>query len=238
MGMMGTFEDAFGNMIVEDPVTKKITMEEENSFKLLLSEIVGKFPQIDIIYDFLGFNAESGYRESFKKFAVDLLAKKNKIVEHTPDGRVSFYNPASKEIFFDFNNSKAQIVSDDSVYGLPDFLYVQDTDMFLLTIASENHWLRSRQVPHAKQLEGIARRASFILGIPYDSVRIRNVLLPPSYMDKSSLERVVEAVFGIGGSEKQEFIPWLKLYSKELDAQDVDYCDIQKTVNEEEWLTL
>ncbi|KAG5496783.1 hypothetical protein JIQ42_03616 [Leishmania sp. Namibia] len=238
MGMQGTFDEAFSNIIVQDPLTGRLSVDEGNPFVELLSYIVSRYPQIDLIHDFLGLNVVSGYRPSLSRFLIHCLSTKNSISNPISNGRVLLHVSASKETLFDFGDSKSQIAHDDSVYGLPDFMYVRGSDIFLITIAADNHWLRKRQVPHTKQLEGIARRGSFVLGIPFDKVRIRNLLLPPSYVDSSSLRRLTETVLDMPQSSVKEAAPWISLYEKELDAQDVDYCELERTVNEEEWLML
>ncbi|KAK7195363.1 hypothetical protein NESM_000463000 [Novymonas esmeraldas] len=238
MGMQGTFDEAFSNIIVEDPSTGKLTVDEANPFAELQAYIVSRYPHIDVIHDFLGLNLLSGYRPSLSRFLVHCLAVKNGIANPVSNGRVLLHVSDSKEILFDFGDSKNQIAHDDSVYGLPDFMYVRGSDIFLITIAADNHWLRKRQVPHTKQLEGIARRGSFVLGIPFDKVRIRNLLLPPNYIDSNSLRRLTETVLGMSPAAVSDAAPWSSLYEKQLDAQDVDYCELEKTVNEEEWLTL
>lgn len=238
LGMQGTFEEAFSNIIVEDPATGRLSVNETNPFVELQAYIVSRYPQIDIIHDFLGFNVVSGYRPSLSLFLIHCLAAKNNIANPTSNGRVLLHVSASKEILFDFGDSKNQIAQDDSVYGLPDFMYVRGNDIFLITIAADNHWLRKRQVPHAKQLEGIARRGSFVLGIPFDKVRIRNVLLPPNYVDAASLRRLTEHVLEMEADAVKKATPWVALYEKELDSKDIDYCELEKTVNEDEWLTL
>ncbi|KAG5498824.1 hypothetical protein JKF63_03113 [Porcisia hertigi] len=238
MGMQGTFEEAFSNIIVQDPLTGRFSVDESNPFVELQAYIVTRYPQIDIIHDFLGLNMISGYRSSLSRFFTECLAEKNGIENPTSNGRVLLHVGASRETLFDFGDSKNHIAHDDSVYGLPDFMYVRGNDIFLITIAADNHWLRKRQVPHAKQLEGIARRGSLVLGIPFDKVRIRNLLLPPNYVDSSSLRRLTETVLEMSHSSVKKVAPWFSLYEKELDSQDVDYCELEKTVNEEEWLTL
>lgn len=238
LGMQGTFEEAFSNLIVQDPATGKLFVNESNPFGELQAYIISRYPQIDVIHDFLGFNVVAGYRPSLRRLLVQCLAAKNGIANPVSNGRVLLHIGASKETLFEFGDSKGQIAQDDSVYGLPDFMYVRGGDIFLITIAAENHWLRKRQVPHAKQLEGIARRGSFVLGIPFDKVRIRNVLLPPNYVDAVSLRRLTESVLEMDPEVLKTVAPWASLYDKELDAKDVDYCKLEKTVNEEEWLTL
>jgi hypothetical protein len=238
LGMQGTFEEAFSNIIVQDPLTGKLSVNEANPFAELLAYIISRYPQINVIHDFLGFNVLSGYRLSLSRFLVQCLAAKNGLTNPVSNGRVLLHISASREILFDFGDSKSQITQDDSVYGLPDFMYIRGNDIFLITIAADNHWLRKRQVPHAKQLEGIARRGSFVLGIPFEKARIRNVLLPPNYVDEASLRRLTENVLEMEPETVKKTAPWISLYEKELDRRDVDYCELEKTVNEEEWLTL
>lgn len=237
MGIMGAYDDAFSRVIKEDPVTKKLVVQNSNPFIGLLAYIVTVHPHIGIIYDLLGFNVTCGYRSSLRDLIVSVLHKKHNISDSPPNaGRVAFMQKS--ELFFDFADSCNTISTDDSVYGLPDFLFIRDNDFFLITIASSNYWLRSRQVPHKKQLEGIARRGSFVLGVPFEKVRIRNFLLPPNYVDKASLVRLSGDVLGLSASQQEEFLPWLSLYTKETDADDVDFAETVKRLDLEEWQTL
>lgn len=238
LGLQGTFEEAFGNIVTQDSLTGKFSVDESNPFGELLSLIVTRYPHIDIIHDFQGFNVATGYRGSLRRFMAYCLGKKLKVDVPKGNERVVLHSVENREILFDFGNSKERITVDDSVYGLPDFMYINHSDIFLITIAAENHWLRNRQLPHSKQLEGIARRASFVVGAPFEKTRIRNILLPPNYVDKASLLRLTENVLSLSEDIVKEAVPWISVYEKELDSQDVDYCELQKTVNEEEWLTL
>ncbi|ORC90735.1 uncharacterized protein TM35_000071590 [Trypanosoma theileri] len=236
LALQGTFESAFSNYIMEDPLTKKIFVDESNPFRDLISHIIKTYPQIDIIYDFLGFNITEGYRSSLRRYLESLLLKTDQ--ETKSKGRLAFGNGKKLEFLFDFCDSRKSLVSGECVQGMPDFLYVNGTDITLIIIASENTWLRNRQLPHRKQMEGIARRASFVTGIPFSEVRIRNLLLPPAYLDKNSILRINEVLFGLSKEEEQKLVPWLMVYDKELDSKDVDFCALVKSTNEEEWLTL
>lgn len=238
MGMLGTFEEAFDNTIVLDRASGKLAVKQENPFAQLLAYINTRFPDFAIIYDFMGFNPTAGYRASLNQFLMSGLCKKAGVESPAPNGRVLFSNTQTKEALFDFGDSKRGITADDSVYGLPDFLFARGGDLILITVASGNHWLRNRQLPHRKQLEGIGRRASMVLGIPFDSVRVRNLLLPPDYVDKNSLQRLCEAVLDVNPQQQKELFPWISMYNKELDPRDVDFCELAKTVNEEAWITL
>lgn len=238
MGMLGTFEGAFSNTIVQDPVTGEIHVEETSSFSQLLAYITSRYPDFDIVYDFLGFNPSTGYRASLSRFLATALYKKAGIETSEANGRILFSDPVVKEVLFDFGDSSKSISADDSVYGLPDLLFIRGGDIVLITVASSNHWLRNRQLPHRKQLEGIGRRASMVMGIPFERVRVRNLLLPPDYVDRVSLQRLFEGVLEMTPAQQKEFFPWVSVYEKELDSRDVDYCELAKTVNAEEWLTL
>ncbi|EAN87380.1 hypothetical protein, conserved [Trypanosoma cruzi] len=236
LGLQGSFESAFSNYIVEDPITKKIYVDEKNSFRDLLAYIIHTYPQIDIIYDFLGFNFIGGYRSSLRRY-LECMVSRSTEGEKIP-GRLVFGRGKPAEILFDFGNSNESLVSGECTQGFPDFVFVKGSDMTLIIIASENSWLRNRQLPHRKQMEGIARRASFVLGIPFSEVRVRNLLLPPTYLDKDSIVRINEAVLGLSKEEQRNLAPWLEMYQKELDSKDVDFCSLMKSTNEEEWLTL
>ncbi|CCW68167.1 unnamed protein product [Phytomonas sp. Hart1] len=238
LGMLGTFEKAFSNLITEKNATGELYVDEGNPFTELLQYIMTRFPHFDIIYDFLGFNPVSGYRASLSRFLTSLFQAKYINEKNMTSGRILFHNPHRKEILFDYGDSKNTIGFNDSIFGLPDFLYIKNMDFYLIIIASNNHWLRNRQVPHRKQLEGIARRGSFVFGIPIDKVRIKNLLLPPYYLDNASLLRLVDIILDLSKEKQKELIPWLSLYDKKLDPKDIDYCELSTTVNEEEWLTL
>ncbi|EPY39513.1 hypothetical protein AGDE_04415 [Angomonas deanei] len=237
LGILGTFDDAFGGLIEEDPRTKKLTVSKENYFQELLSEIVTKYPDFDIIFQFLGFSGNNGYRNALRKFMGMIIAGKHGKESVGSGDRVLFYDKKNAEILFDFADSKNSISTNDSVYGLPDFFVMRNTDIYLITIASDNHWLRARQVPHPKQVEGIARRCCFVFGLDYDSVRVKQLLLPPAYVDDRSIERICQSL-GVSVADAEKVFPWLKLYKKELDETDIDYCELEKTVNNEEWVKL
>ncbi|RNF11335.1 hypothetical protein TraAM80_00971 [Trypanosoma rangeli] len=236
LGLQGSFENAFSNYIMEDPTTKKIYINESNAFSELMAHIVNTYPQIAIIYDFLGFNLIEGYRSSLRQYLQCMISRSSQ--ETTTTGRLFFGTGKPAEILFDFGNSKESLVSGEHVQGFPDFVFVKGADITLIIIASDNFWLRNRQLPHRKQMEGIARRASFVLGIPFSDVRVRNLLLPPNYLDKDSICRINEVVLGISDAEQRILAPWLEMYQKKLDSKDVDFCYLMKSTNEEEWLTL
>ncbi|RNF03801.1 uncharacterized protein Tco025E_08093 [Trypanosoma conorhini] len=238
LGLQGSFENAFSNYIVEDPTNKKIYIDESNAFRDLIGHIINTYPQIDIIYDFLGFNLVEGYRSSLRRYLQCMISRSAHETTTTATGRLFFGIGKPEEILFDFANSKESLVSGDCVQGFPDFVFVMGADITLILIASDNFWLRNRQLPHRKQMEGIARRASFVLGIPFSDVRVRNLLLPPSYLDKNSICRINEVVLGLTSEEQRNLAPWLDMYQKELDPKDVDFSALMKSTNEEEWLTL
>lgn len=237
LGLVNTFDDAFGNFIVEDEITRTRSVIKENFFLELLSMIVTEHPYIGLLYDFLGFNSRLGYRSSLGSLLKKAVEHKHKIFPGE-EGRMLVNDAQRKIILFDVSESKALIASDDSIYGLPDFLYICGSNFFLITIASENFWLRNRQLPHKKQMEGIGRRGSFVLGIPLSNVRIRNVLLPPNYLDKPSLSRLLSDVVNLSLTESVSIFPWLNLYDKELDKCDLDFCEMIKHNAHEEWVTL
>lgn len=237
LGLMNTFEDAFDNCIIEDEITKTRSVVKDNFFRELLKVLVIEYPYISLLYDFLGFNATAGYRTS-----LGLLLKKGAELKHNlhnhQNGRMLINDPRKKVILFDVMESKSLIAADDSIYGLPDFLYICGSNFFLITIASDNFWLRNRQLPHTKQMEGIGRRGSFVLGIPFCDVRIKNVLLPPNYLDKASLSRLLENVLELSTDKSLLIFPWVNLYEKELDESDLDFCEMVKRNAHEEWVTL
>lgn len=237
LGMLNTFEKAFSNLIVEDEVSHSRNVVSCNTFTDLLTVITNQYPYISLLYDFLGFNAGAGYRSSLRLFLAEAIGKKYNL-QLNSYGRVIVNDPRNGIVLFDFSNSSRQILSDDSAYGLPDFLYICGPHFFLITIASENFWHRNRQLPHKKQLEGIGRRGSFVLGIPFSEVKIKNILLPPNYIDKASLIRLLHGVVGLSSAQSTSIFPWLSLYDKELDSKDEDFCEMMKRNVDEEWLTL
>ncbi|AAZ12014.1 hypothetical protein, conserved [Trypanosoma brucei brucei TREU927] len=236
LARQGTFDEAFTNYITEDPVTNDIFVDERNPFKELVAHIVRNYSQIDIIYDFLGFNYSEGYRSSLRRYMEYLQCKTAENVRAS--GRLVTGDKGEHNILFDYCVSRESLVSGDSCQGIIDFLYINGNDVTLIIIASDNPWLRNRQLPHRRQMEGIARRVCFVLGIPPSEVRIRNLLLPPTYLDKGSIVRLNDIVFRLSNEQSNLLIPWLTNYNKELDPKDVDYTALAKTTNEEEWLTL
>lgn len=237
LGVMNSFEDAFDNVIIEDQRTGMRTMMKDNFFRELLAVLVTEYPYISVLYDFLGFNANTGYRSSLGMFLKKGAEYKHKLRQHE-NGRMLLNDVQKRVILFDVIESKSLIASDDSIYGLPDFLYICGSKFFLITVASDNYWLRNRQLPHRKQMEGVGRRGSFVLGIPFSDVRIKNVLLPPNFVDKASLTRLLENVLELSASESLSIFPWLNLYDKELDESDIDFCEMMKCNAHEEWVTL
>lgn len=237
LGLLNTFDDAFGNFIVEDETTRTRSVIKENFFLELLGMMVTEHPYLGLLYDFLGFNIRSGYRSSLGSFLKKAVEHRHRIAP-CQEGRMLINDAQKKIILYDVAESKALIASDDSIYGLPDFLYICGSNFFLITIASENFWLRNRQLPHKKQMEGIGRRGSFVLGIPLSNVRIRNVLLPPNYLDRASLSRLLSDVVDLSLTDSLSIFPWLNLYDKELDKCDLDFCEMVKHNIHEEWVTL
>ncbi|KEG08562.1 hypothetical protein DQ04_06911030 [Trypanosoma grayi] len=236
LGLQGSFDDAFSNYIVEDPITKRVFVDEQNPFRELLAHIIKIYPQIDVIYDFLGFNLVEGYRSSLRRYLEGLHSRSGQKAKST--GRLAFVKGESINVLFDVCDSRESLISGECGQGLPDFLYAKGTDITLIIIASENSWLRNRRIPHRRQMEGIARRGSFVMGIPFSEVRVRNLLLPPTYLDRDSIVRINEMIFGLSVEEQKMLVPWLAMYHKELDSKDVDFCSLMKSTNEEEWLTL
>jgi hypothetical protein len=241
LAKFGTFEDAFSNQIVLDPVSKKPTLCARNPFTELLQLIVTNVKALDILYDFLGFNTTEGYRASLGKYLTGLLEAKH---AHPPAAvkenrsRVLFQRAESGELLFDFKDSNAALALADAVQGIVDYVYISGPSITLIAIATPNVYQRSTQLPHRKQMEGIARRASFVLGLAYDDVRIRNLLLPPQYIDRVSLDRL-HRVLGVEMQQAVTVAPWLGLYDKELDKQrDIDYAEVAAKLPEEEWVKL
>ena len=241
LAKFGTFEEGFQNQIVEDPKTGRPILSSENPFTELMQLVVTNIQALDILYDFLGFNTTEGYRESLGKYVAKNLRNKASGSENSKSpsaSRILFQDPSKGEILFDFKNSQAALAQADAVQGIVDFVYINGSDVTLIAIATPNVYQRATQLPHRKQMEGIARRASFVLGIPYDDVRIRNLLLPPSYVDNASLERL-HRVIGVNREQAAAVAPWLGLYDKELDRNvDIDYAEVAAKAPEEEWVKL
>lgn len=251
LAKLGTFDDAFSHFVV--PSGKSIALDTSSPFRELMSVVVRKYPTLDLVFDFLGFNEVEGYRSSLGRYLTLGLQAKHADPNTSstittspavaPTSRVLFQHEAhlaSREVLFDYRDS-ARAVADASEgqQGVADFVHISGSDVTLVTVVTKNRWLRSRQVAHAKQLEGIARRTSFVFGIPYDSVRIRNLLLPPAYLDRVSLDRLNRHVLGLDATKVQSIAPWINLYEKELDVgRDADYAELAKTKPEEEWVKL
>nr|CCC91146.1 unnamed protein product [Trypanosoma congolense IL3000] len=235
LARQGTFGDAFSNYIVEDPITKNVFVDQENPFNDFVAYVVRRHMQIDMVYDFLGFNFTEGYRHSLWRYLAYLQSKVNENI--MVKGRL-IHGKERCDVLFDCCNSGGSMASGESGQGMIDFLYVNGNDITIIVIASDNPWLRNRQLPHRRQMEGIARRACFVLGIPPSEVRVRNLLLPPTYLDRDSVIRINEVVFRLSDEEVNRLVPWLSVYRKELDARDVDFSALMKATNDEEWLTL
>lgn len=237
LGMLNSFESAFTNMIVEDKETGRKTVQRENSFTQLLTKLLQNYPYVRLVHDFLGFNVSSGYRSSLRELLAAAVEERHSVETHVREKLIA-NDWRQRVILFDFLDSSSLIASNDTIYGLPDFVYITGPHFYLITVASENFWLRSRQLPHKVQMEGIGRRGSFVLGIPLQEVKIKNILLPPKYLDRSSIARLLQEVFGLSTSSISSRFPWFNSYTKELDEKDVDFCEMLKKNVSEEWLTL
>ena len=75
-----------------------------------------------------------------------------------------------------------------------DLVFVNGHDLTLITIASPNRYRRRSQLPYRRQLKGIARRAAMLFGLPPDDVRVRTLMLPPTFMDRVHLEMLTLAL--------------------------------------------
>lgn len=246
MAKLGTFEDAFSNFVVpsnDNNTDGGVTLDTSSPFHDLMHLLVTKYPTLDQIFDFLGFNDLEGYRASLGKYMKLALEHKHQSTSSTSSGsRVLFQKNASgadREVLFDFQDSSKTVAATEASHVAADFVHVRGQDITLITIVSKNRWLRSRQVAHQKQLEGVGRRASFVLQIPYEDVRIRSLLLPPLYLDKASLNRINKSVLHLSTESAATFAPWAALYEKELDvARDADYAEMSRVKPEEEWVKL
>lgn len=242
MAKLGTFEDAFSNFAV--PNGKSVALDTTSPFHDLMGIVVSKYPSLDIIFDFLGFNDLEGYRRSLGRYM--RLGLEHKHHQSKSGGqaasRILFQHNAGgadRELLFDYQDSSSSVASADATNAVADYIHIRGQDITLITIVSKNRWLRTRQVAHQKQLEGIGRRASFVLQIPYESVRIRSLMLPPMYLDKSSLHRINKSVLQLTPDDVQSYAPWAQLYEKELDvARDADYAEMTRAKPEEEWVML
>lgn len=245
LAKLGTFDDAFSNFVV--PNGNSVALCTTSPFHELMAAIVAKYPTIDIVSDFLGFNELEGYRSSLGRYITEGLRHRHgsdTTIASTAGStsRVLFQRSAGgsdREILFDYGNSAALVANGDGRHAVADFVHVRGKDITLVSVASKNRWLRSRQQPHRKQLEGIGRRASFVLGIPFNDVRIRSLLLPPLYLDRASLHRVNTHVVGLDSAHAAAFAPWVELYDKELDVErEADFAELTKSKPEEAWVTL
>jgi hypothetical protein len=243
MAKLGTFEDAFSNFVVPSGNDGGVALDTSSPFHDLMHLLVTKYPTLDQIFDFLGFNDLEGYRASLGKYMKLALEHKHQSTSSTSTGsRVLFQSNASgadREVLFDFQDSSKTVAATEASHAAADFVHVRGQDITLITIVSKNRWLRSRQVAHQKQLEGVGRRASFVLQIPYEDVRIRSLLLPALYLDKASLNRINKSVLRLTPENVKSFAPWAALYEKELDlARDADYAEMSRVKPEEEWVKL
>mmetsp|Transcript_15045 Transcript_15045/g.17348 ORF Transcript_15045/g.17348 Transcript_15045/m.17348 type:complete len:419 (-) Transcript_15045:159-1415(-) len=242
LAKLGTFDDAFSHVVV--PKQNSIALDTSSPFHNLMAVLVRKYPTLDLVFDFLGFNEVEGYRASLGRYlTLGLESKYATATSAVPSSRVLFQHDASlasREVLFDYGNSARSVAdSTEGRHGVADFVHVRGNDITLITIVSPNRWLRSRQIANPKQLEGIARRSSFVFGMPYDAVRIRNLLLPPSYLDRVSLDRINRHVLALDPATLQSTAPWISMYAKELDvARDADYAQMTKVKPEEEWVKL
>jgi len=109
-------------------------------------------------------------------------------------------------------------------------------DMYIATlilVASQNPHERRVQLPERKEKDGIARRLSYILGVPIDNVRLRVLFLPPEQLDHDSVERMIDVL----GNQVyvDEFQYFHGQYGRELESSDVDYAEQRKKIPQEDW---
>lgn len=146
---------------------------------------------------------------------------------------------------------------------IADFVHIVGGDITLLAVAADNHYKREVQLANDKQLEGIARRAVFVLSgskesaITFDNVRVRSFMLPPKKIDLASLQRLDrvlrlseplpagtqnetrDALTGGSLSQVTETIfPWTAEYTVTTDHNDVDYAAQARNSREDDWKRL
>ena len=214
-----------------------VAMDRGNPFTELMRLLTKHMPTLDILYDFYGYNVTDGYRSSLGR-ALKMTLEHNAQGEDygtntqgprdygRPD-RVMFQRHSADgklEFLFDHRQD----------YSGPDFVYGNGGRIVLISIANPNKWLRETQLPHTRQMEGIARRCCFVFGIPFEQAQVQNLLLPPSVMDKKSLLRLESIV----GPLHPALQSWSKYYDLELSQDDADYAEQAKKYPEEEWVRL
>jgi hypothetical protein len=258
LARLGTFDTAFTNQIVlaseqytqvVPPDSKffgkvptggpetarndvKVKIDTTNHFAELMQVLMLNFPSLDILYDFLGYNVTEGYRGSLIKALTMALNHKNGVSapnKGPSDARVLFQKKNA--------NGRYEFLFDCKGNGNegPDLMYGIGGKVVMITIGSDNKWLREVQLPPKRQLEGIARRVCFVMGLPFESAEVQNLMLPPAYLDRQSLMR-------LSTSLETDFHPsiqrWFAHYNKQLDPEMADFAEQSKKHPQEEWVRL
>jgi hypothetical protein len=136
-----------------------------------------------------------------------------------------------------------------------------------VSVASPNKYIREAQQLPERMLEGMCRRTAMVMGVDPSAVRARTLLLPPTVMDRRSLERLhaalrvtaaaatnanaadeavasaspslsVAAEHALREIVPPQFAGWVSLYRADLAAEDVDYAAQADKKPEEEYVKL
>ena len=105
LARVGTFDEAFMNYIVEDRSKPSgARLDTENPFPALVQCILSKYPQLEIIYHFLGMNPQGGYRSALWQYVCEALAFKHETAVPDTRSRVVGFKPKGErngvELFF------------------------------------------------------------------------------------------------------------------------------------------
>eukprot|EP00658_Telonema_sp_P-2_P027177 TRINITY_DN21042_c0_g1_i2.p1 TRINITY_DN21042_c0_g1~~TRINITY_DN21042_c0_g1_i2.p1 ORF type:complete len:239 (+),score=56.89 TRINITY_DN21042_c0_g1_i2:202-918(+) len=238
MSRLNVFNHAFSNYLVAEPHTGKMHLHKEGTFQPAIEAVITAYPLIDVCYEFLGYTG-GVYHRALRKYMIQLIkSKHNGVVSQAPGSRVLCTAAGGKVVLFEMNS----VPGESAQHGTGDFLYMNGTDITLVSIANPSRHERALQLPGRRQLEGIARRASLTLGVSASDVRIRMLYLPPSFLDGASLHRLHRVLGHTDSTEdlvQHQMVPaWALLYDKELDAAELDYMEVAKKYAEDEWVML
>eukprot|EP00759_Apiculatamorpha_spiralis_P051570 PhF_6_TR526/c1_g1_i1/m.348 len=159
--------------------------------------------------------------------------------QNNNNGGVLFQEPNKEIVYYSVEKSgnANSTASSSRIVHIAAQPATQTAVVTLCMIASTNKYMREVQLPQQRELDGIARRAGFVLGLSPHSVRARTLFLPPRHVDGESLERLHQMM---GGVFVEEFKQFAGQYTKELgnSAEEEDYKYQRKNLPQEEWLAL
>lgn len=200
-----------------------LKLDESDPLTDLLGLVLTHIPDIHILYDFLGWNnllphsahaEQTSYAQSlgeymarclhFQHGSSGVLAPPSATTSSTAEPTLLYSNNASKVYLMrnppqnlglddvrKIQNSSANITKASSAAS---YALWSGPTLTIIQQAHPNKFLRQRQLPNPRQLEGMCRRSAFVLGHQLEDVRARTLLLPPSSMDRRSLLRLHAAL--------------------------------------------